>query len=65
MDLGIQKNFSPVEKVRVQLRAQMFNTFNRNRFSNPNTTMGSTSFGQIMGSFSAPRQIEFGLRLSF
>jgi hypothetical protein len=65
LDLGVHKSFSPMEKLRLQLRAELFNAFNRNRFSNPNGTLGSNSFGQITGSFNRPREVEVGLRLSF
>jgi hypothetical protein len=41
-----------------------FNTFNRVNYSNPSTTITSSTFGQITGA-NPPRQMQFGLKFSF
>jgi len=58
------------EGFRIQFRAEAFNILNHPSFQNPNTTIfaGTTlnaSAGQITGTTSAPRQIQFGLKLLF
>jgi hypothetical protein len=64
-DASLQKNFFPVESVRVQFRAEFLNMFNRHRFSGINTTPSSPLFGQITGVSDDRRQIQFGLRAEF
>ena len=64
-DLSLFKNFRVVERVKVQFRAEAFNAFNTPRFSGPNTSVTSSSFGVISGQANAPRQIQFGLKLLF
>ena len=44
-DLSLFKEFVPREHIRVQFRAEFFNAFNHVIFSNPNTSVTSTSFG--------------------
>jgi hypothetical protein len=62
-DLSLFKNFRVVERVTVQLRAEALNAFNTPRFSGPNTSVTSSSFGVITSQANAPRQIQFGLKL--
>lgn len=66
VDLGINKSFHlPVEEMRLQFRAEMFNLFNRTNFLPPNTNFSSgAAFGKITNTFD-PRVIQFGLKLSF
>ena len=48
----------------LEFRWEIFNLFNRANFDLPNRIFGSPTFGRI---FSAknPREMQFGLRLSF
>jgi hypothetical protein len=62
-DLSLFKMFAPVERLRVQFRAEALNAFNTPRFGSPNTSVTSNSFGQITTQANAPRQIQFGLKL--
>ena len=64
-DLSLFKDFFPHEHVRVQFRAEFFNAFNHVIFSNPNTSVTSTSFGTISSQANSPRQVQFGLKLLF
>lgn len=64
-DGSLQKNFVPVERVRVQFRAEFLNMFNRHRLSGFNTSPASPLFGQINGVSSDRRQIQFGIRADF
>jgi Carboxypeptidase regulatory-like domain/TonB dependent receptor len=62
-DLSLFKMFQPIERLRVQFRAEALNAFNTPRFGGPNTSVTSTSFGQITSQANSPRQIQFGLKL--
>ena len=45
LDLGVQKHFSITERVKFQLRVEMFNAFNHTNFDNPrDASVGSPSF---------------------
>jgi hypothetical protein len=64
-DLSVFKNFRVTERLRLQFRAEALNAFNTPRFSGPNTSVTSSSFGVISSQANAPRQIQFGLKLMF
>jgi len=64
-DLSVFKNFRVVERVSVQFRAEALNAFNTPRFSGPNTSVTSSSFGVITAQANAPRQVQFGLKVLF
>ncbi len=66
MDLSLFKEFLPVERVRLQFRAESFNVANRVQFSNPNTGVtAGAAFGRVTAQANAPRQLQFGLKLIF
>jgi hypothetical protein len=46
-DVTLMKNFSIKESKSVQLRLEMYSATNSPQWGNPNTSFGSTSFGQI------------------
>jgi hypothetical protein len=48
-DLGIFKNFAFKERLKLQIRAELFNAFNRIWYGTPNTTPETSTFGQITG----------------
>jgi hypothetical protein len=64
-DFSLFKEFHIVERLQAQFRAEAFNVFNHPQFSSPNTTVTSSSFGQITGQANSPRQVQFGLKLLF
>jgi len=64
-DLSVFKNFQVIERIRLQFRAEALNAFNTPRFSGPNTSVTSSSFGVITSQANAPRQIQFGLKVLF
>jgi hypothetical protein len=49
----------------LQFRSEFYNAFNHPNFSNPGTTVNSTSFGQITSTSVAPRLVQFGLKYVF
>jgi hypothetical protein len=46
-DITLMREFPIRERIRTQLRGEFFNAFNQVHFNNPNTTVGSGTFGQI------------------
>jgi len=69
IDMSLYKEFVPKESMKVQLRADVFNTFNHPRFAPPNTAwdLGDPTFGIISSTAAGytPRKIQFGLRFQF
>ncbi len=70
LDDSLNREFRVKEALRIQFRAEFFNILNHPSFQNPNTTIfaGPTlnaSAGQITGTTSSPRQIQFGLKVIF
>jgi hypothetical protein len=68
-DLRLNRRFAITERVGLDLIAEGFNLFNRANFGVPNNTYGSGStalatLGQPTAAFD-PRQLQFGLKLSF
>jgi hypothetical protein len=67
VDTSILKTFHLSERFRVQFRAEVFNVFNHTNFQLGSPEMVSLNdpfFGQAEGTFN-PRQLQFGLKLSF
>lgn len=68
-DANLYKEFTPREGMTLQLRAEVFNTFNTPRFAIPNTLFapGDSTFGIINSTAAGytPRRIQFGLRFEF
>jgi hypothetical protein len=69
LDLRISRTFRLTERVRLESLAEAFNVFNRANFQLPNPVFGTGSvplpnFGAPTAA-ADPRQIQFGLRLSF
>jgi hypothetical protein len=64
MDVALAKTWALRETSRLEFRWEIFNLFNRANFDLPNRIFGNPNFGRI---FSAknPREMQFGLRLSF
>ena len=64
-DLSIVKNTKLNERVMLQFRAEFFNVLNQHVFSAPNRVLGSPGFGIATSTMFDPREIQFGLRLTF
>ncbi|MBV9610005.1 MAG: hypothetical protein JO187_10650, partial [Acidobacteria bacterium] len=75
LDLAIAKTTALYgERVNLEFRTEFFNAFNHPEFNNPDTTFGSSTFGQILttgpissaGIIETPaRVIQFGARVTF
>lgn len=64
-DFTVFKNTRITERVGLQFRTEIFNMFNRVRFSYPGTSMGTPQFGVVSGQYNDPRLIQMALRLLF
>ena len=67
LDLALAKRFTMpwAERHFLTFRAEAYNATNTNFFAPPDLTLGSSNFGRITGSQSAPRVIQFALRYDF
>jgi hypothetical protein len=70
VDMSVFKNTSLSERFKLQFRAEFFNLLNRANLGTPNATVFSgtsvsASAGLITTLATTPRQIQFGLKLSF
>ena len=69
-DISVFKHFTFTERVRLQFRAEFFNIFNTPQFAaaggrGRSSNFGTSQFGRIFRTRNNPRDIQFGLRLSF
>jgi hypothetical protein len=64
-DMSVIKNTQVRERLGIQFTAQFINALNHPQFQAPNTSPTSTAFGQLTGTFSWQRIIEFGLKITF
>jgi len=62
-DLTLRKEFIATERLKIKFRTDAFNALNHVNLNNPNVTIGN-GFGTI-NSDQPPRQIQFGVNLSF
>jgi hypothetical protein len=64
VDLAIAKTWNVAEPAQLEFRWEIFNLFNKANFDLPNRIFGTPNFGRIF-SAKTPREIQFGLRMSF
>jgi hypothetical protein len=64
VDVALSRSFSVTEHQRIDFRGEAFNLMNHARFGNPNTTMNSPSYGQILTARD-PRILQFALKYIF
>ena len=64
-DVSILKNFTITERVRLQLRAEFSDIFNRHYFNYPITDISSPPFGQVASASGLPRQGQLGVRVDW
>jgi hypothetical protein len=63
-DFSLRRRVPLTEKVRLQLQADVFNAFNRANFRTLETNLNSAAFGTVSAT-SPPRNIQFGLKMTF
>ena len=64
VDLSLIREFTISQKMRTEVRAEVFNVIDRTNFGNPGTVFGSSTFG-VINSASPGRQVQLGLRMTF
>jgi hypothetical protein len=64
-DLGLMKEFHPIERLALQFRAESFNALNHPNFSLPNGNIGSSSAGTITSTVGSQREFQLALRLAW
>ncbi|MGD0922323.1 MAG: carboxypeptidase-like regulatory domain-containing protein [Terriglobia bacterium] len=64
-NLAVYKDFKIKERLKLQIRAEFFNVFNRHYFDNPNTSLGSPQFGDVMSVGGSPRVGQLGARFEW
>jgi hypothetical protein len=67
MDAALFKETKFTEGIAMELRMEALNVFNHTAFAvfDNNMNVNSQQFGQITSQAIGPRQLQFGLRLSF
>ena len=65
VDLSLSKEFSIRENAKLQIRAEVFNVANRQRFAFPDTGSGDGSFGGVFSTTNNFRRMQFGTRFQF
>ena len=72
IDFSLFRRFPITERLKGELRLESFNFTNTPHYDNPNTTFGSSTFGQVTtagGNYNTgrgdPRQFQIGMRLYF
>ena len=62
---SLAKSFQIRESIRLDLRWEMFNWFNRFRPSTGSTNVQSPDFGRVQSQMNEPRRMQLGLKLYF
>jgi hypothetical protein len=65
LDLGFMKNLDLGSRLRLQLRAEVYNALNRANLGGANTGVTNSAFGTITAQNGLPRQLQLAARLSF
>jgi hypothetical protein len=63
-DLVVSRHIRLREKVKLQFRAEFFNTMNHPNFNLVGRIMNDPTFGQVLSQFD-PRQLQFGLKVTY
>jgi hypothetical protein len=62
-NISLAKTFLVTEKVRIDLRGEGFNIFNRTVFGTGNTNLNAGAFGIVTNQVNDPRQMQVGLKV--
>jgi hypothetical protein len=64
-NVSLYKDFKIKERMKLQIRAEFYNVFNRHSFDNPNTNISSPYFGDVQGVGGTPRVGQLGARFEW
>ena len=65
MDLGVYKNTAITEKLKLQLRLEMYNVFNHANFNVYGTDTDTASFSFVDGYRNGNRNLQLGAKIVF
>jgi hypothetical protein len=65
LDMSLSKEFNIREGMQLQVRAEMFNVANLQRFAFPDIGLGNESFGTVTSTVGNFRKMQFGARFQF
>jgi hypothetical protein len=65
LDLAFGRSFSVRQLDTIQVRAEIYNSFNHPNFGIPNRILESPAFGHAMSSVLPPRTVQFAVKYSF
>jgi hypothetical protein len=65
MNSSLSRSFPIHDSISMELRMDAFNPLNHPTFANPNTSLTSSSFGQVTAITGAPRTLQFAGTISF
>jgi hypothetical protein len=64
-NLGVYKNISLTERMKLQLRLESQNTFNHVNFNLPSSNINSSLFGRVTGDTLGPRLVQLAAKFNF
>jgi len=62
-NVSLARTFRITESIRIDLRGEAFNLFNRTIFGIGSTNLNSLTFGQVTNQANVPRQMQVGLKI--
>ena len=62
-NISLAKTFNVTERLRIDLRGEAFNIFNRTIFGTGSTNLNAGTFGQVQNQANDPRQMQVGLKV--
>jgi len=65
LDVAVQRDFNLTEKLRLQLRAELFNALNHTNLGTPNRFVNTPQFGTITEAATPGREVQLSMRISF
>ena len=63
--MAVAKKIAVTERFRVDFRWELFNAFNYVQLGAPNLSPSNAAYGRITSQANNPREMQFGLKLSF
>lgn len=65
LDVALHREFALTEKVRFQVRGELFNALNHTNLGTPNRFVNTPQFGTITEAATPGREVQLGARISF